>query len=117
MKPNAAYDEIEIGKAIGESRSLDQLLDVIGRQLCQATLADWGLVTLRDQFSDRVEVRSSINLQITAAHKEDLAADTGFLWLALRESRERLVPNINEEEPFKSWARLGSETAALLLAP
>jgi len=110
-----AYDEV--GKAIGESRSLEQLLDKIGRQLCQATLADWGLVALRAQFSDRVEVRATVNLQLTAAQKEELAADGGILALAFRESQERLVPNLNEDESLKAWTGLKAETSALLLAP
>ncbi|HOB98999.1 MAG TPA: cyclic nucleotide-binding domain-containing protein, partial [Verrucomicrobiota bacterium] len=36
------YDEI--GKAIGEFKALDQLLEIVLRQLLQATLADWGLI-------------------------------------------------------------------------
>src|SRR5262249_24804563 len=51
------YDEI--GKAIGESQSLEQLLEVVLGQLCRATLADWGLVAMRAQFADRIEVRST----------------------------------------------------------
>jgi len=38
------YDEI--GKAIGESKSLQELLDVVLHQLRLATLADWGVLLL-----------------------------------------------------------------------
>ena len=109
------YDEI--GKAIGESKTLEQLLDVVLRQLCQATLADWGCVVLCDQFSDRLELRSSVGLQLNAAQKEDIACGKGFLALALRDPREQLVRNLDEEEPFKSCARIGFETPSLVLAP
>jgi CRP/FNR family transcriptional regulator, cyclic AMP receptor protein len=43
------YDEV--GKAIGEARDLQTLLDVILRQLAAATLADCGLFLLTAQFS------------------------------------------------------------------
>ena len=109
------YDEI--GKAIGESESLEQLLEVVLRQLCRATLADWGLVALRAQFSDRIEARSTVNLQLTAAQREDVGAGKGIVGQALGTSREQLVQNFAEEEAFKSCARLGFETPALLLAP
>ena len=50
------YDEI--GKAIGGATSLQGLLDVVLDQLCQATFADWGLLLLRSQFSNDLELRS-----------------------------------------------------------
>lgn len=109
------YDEI--GKAIGESKTLDHLLEVVLRQLAQATLADWGLVVLRSQFSDRLEVRSTVNLAPTPGQKEDLAAGKGFLGPARRETQGRLVPQLDAEEPYKSCGRLGFETVSLLLMP
>lgn len=109
------YDEI--GKAIGESKTLDQLLDVVLRQLCQATLADWGLFVLRSQFSDRLEVRSTVNLTLTPEQREDLAAGKGFLAPALREMPGRLVRDLAAEDAFKSCGRIGFETSPLLLMP
>ncbi len=109
------YDEI--GKAIGESQTLDQLLDVVLRQLSQATLADWGLVVLRSQFSDRFEIRGTVNLPLTPSQREDLGAGKGFVGPALREGAGRLVPNLEAEEPFKSCGRLGFESPALLAMP
>lgn len=109
------YDEV--GKAIGESKTLSQLLDVVLRQLGPATQADWGLVVLRAQFSDRLELRGVVNLSLSAAQQEDIAAAKGFLALAMQEPRERLVRDLREEEPFKTCRRLGFETPALLLAP
>lgn len=109
------YDEI--GKAIGEAKSLEQLLEVVLRQLCQATLADWGLVVLRSQFSDRLEVRGTVHLALTPGQKEDLAAGRGFLGPALREVQGRLVPELDAGEPYQSCGRLGFETSPLLLMP
>ncbi len=109
------YDEI--GKAIGEATGLQQLLDVMARQLCLGTLADWAMVLLRAQFSDRVEVRSCVNLQLTAAQREALEDGAGFWTAVLREPGDRLVRDITQEEPFKSGTGLGFETPALLLAP
>jgi len=109
------YDEI--GKAIGEAKTLEQLLDVVLRQLSQATLADWGLIVLRSQFSDRLEARNMVNLALTPGQREELMAGKGFLAPALRDSQGRLVADLAVEEPFKSCGRLGFETPALLLMP
>jgi CRP-like cAMP-binding protein len=109
------YDEI--GKAIGESKSLDALLEVVLSQLCRATLADWGLVVLRSQFSERLEVRSTVNLTLTPAQKDDIAAGKGFFAPALREGQGRLVRDLDAEEPFKSCGRLGFESSPLLTMP
>ncbi len=109
------YDEI--GKAIGESNSLEQLLGVVLRQLGRATLADWGLVVLRAQFSDRIEVRGVVNLELTATQREDIASGRGIVAMAMQTPRERLVLNLDEDEVFQSCPRLGFETPALLLAP
>ncbi|HNQ87974.1 MAG TPA: cyclic nucleotide-binding domain-containing protein [Verrucomicrobiota bacterium] len=109
------YDEI--GKAIGESKTLDQLLEVVLRQLGQATLADWGLVVLRSQFSERLELRGTLNLALAPAQKDDVALGRGFLAPALRENEGRLLRDFEADEPFKSCARLGFESATMLLMP
>jgi CRP-like cAMP-binding protein len=109
------YDEI--GKAIGEAKTLEQLLDVVLRQLGQATLADWGLIVLRSQFSDRLEVRNAVNLALTSDQREDIMAGKGFFAPALRELEGRLVPDLSTEETCQSCARLGFETPSLLLMP
>lgn len=109
------YDEI--GKAIGESKTLEQLLDVVLRQLCQATLADWGLVVLRSQFSERIEVRGTVNLELTASQKDAIGAGDGFLSPALGENQGRLVHNLESDELFSKRARMGFETASLLVMP
>jgi CRP-like cAMP-binding protein len=109
------YDEV--GKAIGESRELQTLLDVILQQLASATLADWGLLLLRSQFSDRLELRGQKNLTLTPAQLEAVSAGQGFLGPVLQNPQDQLVASFDEQEPFKSSARLGFETASLLLCP
>lgn len=109
------YDEV--GKAIGESRDLQALVDVILQQLSSATRADWGLFLLRPQFSDRLELRGQANLTLTAAQREAVTNGQGFLAPAMQNPAARLVPCFDSEEAFKSCARLGFETASLLLAP
>jgi CRP/FNR family transcriptional regulator, cyclic AMP receptor protein len=109
------YDEV--GKAIGESRDLQALLDVIVQQLSSATAADWGLLLLRSQFSDRLELRHEANLTLSAAQREAISNGQGFLGPVLQNPQDQLVASFNEQEPFKSCARLGFETASLLLAP
>ena len=109
------YDEV--GKAIGESRDLQGLLDVILLQLSQATAANWGLLVLCSQFSEGLELRAQVNLELTPAQRDAVANKAGFLASAVQNPADKLVANFEAEEPFKSCARLGFETASLLLAP
>jgi CRP/FNR family cyclic AMP-dependent transcriptional regulator len=110
-----AYDEV--GKAIGESSDLQALLDVILQQLLSAAGADWGLLVLRSQFCDQLEIRGQVNLPLTSPQREAVTNAQGFLAVVLRESRDQLVGNFSEHEAFKSCARLGFETPALLASP
>ncbi|MHC1764465.1 MAG: cyclic nucleotide-binding domain-containing protein [Verrucomicrobiia bacterium] len=109
------YDEI--GKAIGESQHLQPLLDVVLRQLFQAALADWGLLLLKSQFSDELEPRSVEGLELSPEQKMSIMTKRGFLDPMLKDPRPMLARNLAEEEPFRSWGRLGFELPALLLAP
>ena len=109
------YDEV--GKAIGESRELQALLDVILQQLSAATFADWGMLLLRSQFSDRLELRGEANLTLTSAQREAVLNAQGFLGPVLQNPQDQLVASLDQQEPFKSCARLGFETASLLLSP
>ncbi len=109
------YDEI--GKAIGESGSLQALLDVVLNQLSEATSADWGLLLLRSQFSTDWELRSSKGLTLSEQQKESIASGKGFIERMVQDPQGLIVRNISEEEPFKSGSRFGFELPALLLAP
>jgi len=109
------YDEV--GKAIGEARELQTLLDVILQQLSSATAADWGLLLLRSQFSDHFELRSLANLTLTPVQREAVTRGEGFLGPVLQNPQDQLVANFNAQEPFQSCTRLGFETASLLLSP
>jgi CRP-like cAMP-binding protein len=109
------YDEV--GKAIGETRDLQTLLDVILQQLSAAAFADWGLLLLRSQFSDRLDLRGEANLTLTSGQREAVSNGQGFLGLVLQNPQDQLVASFDEQEPFKSCPRLGFETASLLLSP
>ena len=109
------YDEV--GKAIGEARSLQELLDVILRQLATATSADWGMVLLRSQFSDDLELGGQLNLDLTPAQLTAVRKCDGFLGPSLQQGPDLLVSNFDEHQPFKACGRLGFETASLLISP
>lgn len=109
------YDEV--GKAIGEARDLQTLLDVILQQLLTATSADWGLLLLRSQFSEQLEIRAQANIPLTATQREAVIAGQGFLKAVLQNSQDHLVTDFTEHEAFKSCERLGFETPSLLLSP
>jgi energy-coupling factor transporter ATP-binding protein EcfA2 len=102
---------------IGEMRDLQTLLDVILQQLSAATFADWGLLLLRSQFSDRLDLRGEANLTLTSAQREAVSNGQGFLGLVLQNPQAQLVASFDEQEPFRSCVRLGFETASLLLSP
>ena len=109
------YDEV--GKAIGEAQDLQTLLDAILRQLSSGTSADWGLLLLRPQFSDRLELRSHIGLTLTPQQREAVTNGQGFLGPVLQQPQDQIVSNFNEHQPFKSCARFGFETLSLLFSP
>ena len=109
------YDEV--GKAIGESRHLQELLEVVLRQLSGATRADWGLLVLQAQFSRRLELGAVANLQLTPAQLEEIADGKGFLSAALSDPSERLIAHFDRETPLSSGQRLGFETPSLLWVP
>jgi CRP-like cAMP-binding protein len=109
------YDEI--GKAIGESKNLQELLDILLHQLRRATLADWGLVLLKPQFATELTLRCEEGVQLTSEQRKTLEAGGGFLEPVLATLRETVVGNCATDEPFKSCARLGFESAALLVTP
>jgi CRP/FNR family cyclic AMP-dependent transcriptional regulator len=109
------YDEV--GKAIGEAQDLQALLNVILQQLLSATFADWGLLVIRAQFSETLEVRGQANLSLTAKQLETVSGGGGFVGLALQNPQGQLVASFHEEEPFRSCERLGFETASLLMSP
>jgi CRP-like cAMP-binding protein len=109
------YDEV--GRAIGEAGDLQMLLNVILQQLSTATSADWGLLLLRSQFSERLDLRGELNLTLTAAQREAISNGQGFLRPLLRKPQDRLVLSSDEDELFQSCPRLGFETASLLLCP
>jgi CRP-like cAMP-binding protein len=109
------YDEV--GKTIGEARELQTLLDVILQQLSAATFADWGLLLLRSQFSDRLDLRGEANLTLTSSQREAVINAQGFLEPVFQNPTDQLVASFDEHEPFKSCPRLGFESASLLLSP
>jgi CRP-like cAMP-binding protein len=109
------YDEV--GKAIGEAQDLQTLLDVILHQLASATGADWGLLVLRSQFSDQLELRGQVNLALTPEQMAAVGKGEGFLGLALQSPQDRLVADFAGDESLKSCRRLGFETDSLLLSP
>lgn len=109
------YDEV--GKAIGEARDLQSLLDVILRQLLAAAAADWGLVVLRSQFGEGLELRSQANLDLSREQYGAISNGSGFFGLVLQHPQDQLVSHFGEQEPFKSVLRLGFETPSLVLSP
>jgi hypothetical protein len=99
------YDEI--GKAIGESLDLQKLSEVILKQLVPATLADWGLLLVCAEFSDRLEMGASLNLKLTPAQREAISSAQGFLGPIRQKPADLVINNFVEEERFKSSARIG----------
>ena len=110
-----AYDEI--GKAIGESATLDQLLATVIHQLNLATLADWGILLLKPEFAERLQVRVVEGLELSAEQETGIAEGRGFLTRLLQTPAEHLIEKTDAAELFQSVDRLGFEPVALLIAP
>jgi len=110
-----AYDEI--GKAIGESKNLQQLLAAVLRHLCQALQAAWGLLLLKPQFTDRLEARCAEGITLTAAQQDDLSEGKGLLSSVLERREELLVRDWPAQAEFKACGRLGFESPSMVLAP
>ncbi len=109
------YDEV--GRSIGEAPDLQTLLDAILQQLSSATEADWGMLLLRSQFGQNLELRSQVNLALTPNQIRAVTSGEGFLGPVMQNPRHQVVTNFGEQEPFKSCVRLGFETASVLLSP
>lgn len=109
------YDEV--GKAIGEAHDLQALLDVILQQLQLALTADWGLLLLRPQFSEKFDLRCCTNLVLTEAQGAAIRNVSGFLEVVLQEPEGTLVLDFDDYEPFKPCQRLGFEGGSLVACP
>jgi len=110
-----AYDEV--GKAIGEGRDLQFLLNLILEQLSAACGSDWAFLVLRSEFSGRLDLRAQVNLELSLPQREAISQGEGFLGPILRGSQDVLAPAFQEHELFKGCARLGFETTSLLACP
>lgn len=109
------YDEV--GKAIGEAPDLQTLLDVILEQLVSATGADWGLLLLRSQFAEGLELRCQANLSLGPAQRQSVINGEGFIGIVLHDPQPQLVVGFGEGKPFNSCSKLGFETPGMLVSP
>jgi CRP-like cAMP-binding protein len=109
------YDEV--GRAMGEARTLNELLETILQQLSAAVSADWGLVVLRCQFSDVLELRCQSNVTLSSQQSDAVKNGQGFIAHMLQNPQDQLFHAFGEEEPFKSSVRLGFETPSMLCSP
>jgi len=64
-----------------------------------------------------LESRGQANLTLTTKQCEAVSNCQGFLGPVLQNPADQLVASFDDEEPFKCCARLGFETASLLLSP
>jgi GAF domain-containing protein len=87
----------EIGKAIGTSTRLSDLLDVIMRQLGQATEADWGLLLLKPEFTDGLAAAAHMGRGLSPEQHERLMAGEGLGGWLMREDMEALVETAAED--------------------
>jgi CRP-like cAMP-binding protein len=110
-----AYDEI--GKAIGEAIDLRGLLDLILKQVLNASGADWGFLALRSEFTGRLDPLVQKRLTLTSAQLESVSKGEGFLAPVLRNAQDLLISNMNADQILSSCPQLGFETPSLLVTP
>jgi CRP/FNR family transcriptional regulator, cyclic AMP receptor protein len=110
-----AYDEV--GRAIGDARDLQSLLDLILEELSSASGADWSFLALRSEFTGQLDLRARRNLDLTTAQSSSVRNGEGFVGPLLRNPQGLVVTDFDQSEPGKAGPRLGFEPASLVAVP
>ena len=107
----------EIGKAIGEGRDLQALLDVILKQLVGATGAGSGAFLLTQEFSDHLELRCQAGLSLSPEELERTMEGVGVLERVLRDRDVLLIRDFPGDDSYRDLPRAGLEATSMILQP
>jgi CRP-like cAMP-binding protein len=107
----------EIGKAIGEGKELQPVLDIILKQLANATGAETGVLLLKQEFSDHLEVRCQSGLSLAPEELEKTMEGTGVLGQVLKEREVHLIEDFSDDDAYQELPRAGLENTSMILQP
>lgn len=107
----------EIGKAIGEGRDLQALLDIVLKQLVNATAAESGALLLKQEFSEHLELRCQVGLSLSPEELDQTTEGAGVLASVLKNREVLLIKDIAGEESCRDLPRTGIENTSMILQP
>ena len=107
----------EIGRAIGAANSLQDLLEVVLRQLRLATGSSYGMILLKQEFSNRFDVKCAQCISLSEEHFEKLIQGGGLCRVLTTELRGLLIHDLENDEQAKKIERIGFETPSMIWAP
>jgi len=107
----------EIGKAIGEGHDLQGLLEIVLKQLMNATGAESGALLLKQEFSEHLELRSRAGLSLRAGELDQIMEGAGVLGKVLNDREVLLVGDFDQDSSTKDLPRSGLENTSMILQP
>jgi CRP/FNR family cyclic AMP-dependent transcriptional regulator len=107
----------EIGKAIGEGRDLQTLLDIVLKQLVNATGAESGTLVLKQEFSEHLELRSQAGLSLSPEEIDKTMEGTGVLGSVVSDREVLLIKDLSNDESCRDLPRAGIENTSMILQP
>lgn len=107
----------EVGKAIGADGNLQSLLDIVLKQLVGATNAQSGALLLKQEFSERLEVRCQAGLSLTAEELDNVMEGVGVLAGVIAAREVLLIEDSASMESMRDLPRCGLERKSMILQP
>jgi CRP/FNR family cyclic AMP-dependent transcriptional regulator len=107
----------EIGKAIGEGHDLQGLLEIVLRQLVNASGAESGALLLKQEFSEHLELRGRTGLSLSAEQLDQIMEGMGVPGKVLKDREVLLIDDFDKEDSCKDLPRSGLENTSMILQP
>ncbi len=107
----------EVGKAVGESSDLQTLLDVIAKQMANATSAESASILLKEEFNDRLAIRCHTGKSFSPEEKEMIAECKGILADTISKDNITLVTDHSSDESVNKLEATGLEATSMIVSP
>ena len=107
----------EIGRAIGSAGTLQDLLEVVLRQLRSATSSSYGMILLKQEFSNRFDVKCTQGISLAEEHLGKLIQGDGLCRILSAERKGLLIHDLEKDEQTRKTERIGFETPSMIWAP
>ena len=107
----------EVGKIIGDSPPLNELLGGILRCMVNALKVKTGVVFIPNEFNCMLEVREAMGEDAETVKQAKMKDGEGIIGLSLRENRMICTQDFENEEAYSGVKRFGFERARMIVAP